>query len=225
VIEARQFEENGYVIVPPALEENACDALLTQITGASGTRAGTRNLLSKDWCQQLAHSLKQHRTIAKLLPLKPAAVQCTFFVKSPDKNWMVKFHQDLSIPVKEKINQPECTRWSEKEGTLFLQAPGSILRNLVAVRVHLDDCTSRNGSLRVVPGSHHLGHITEKEIAAERQRLGEVACAAKKGSVLLMRPLLLHASSKATVSSYRRVLHFLFGPSSLPFGLEWHQAI
>jgi hypothetical protein len=38
---------------------------------------------------------------------------------------------------------------------------------------------------------------------------------------MAMRPLLLHASSKATGSSRRRVLHFLFGPPALPFGLEW----
>jgi hypothetical protein len=40
-----------------------------------------------------------------------------------------------------------------------------------------------------------------------------------------MRPLLLHASSKASGSSLRRVLHFLFGPRDLPHGLRWQHAI
>lgn len=39
--------------------------------------------------------------------------------------------------------------------------------------------------------------------------------------VLLMRPLALHASSKATGSSRRRVLHFVYGPLALPYGLRW----
>jgi hypothetical protein len=43
--------------------------------------------------------------------------------------------------------------------------------------------------------------------------------------VLVMRPLLLHASSKATSLTPRRVLHFLFGPPSLPLGLEWQWAV
>lgn len=39
-----------------------------------------------------------------------------------------------------------------------------------------------------------------------------------------MRPLLLHASSKATGRSRRRVLHFVYGPAQLPSGLRWHEA-
>jgi hypothetical protein len=42
--------------------------------------------------------------------------------------------------------------------------------------------------------------------------------------VLVMRPLVLHASSKATGTSKRRVLHILFGPPELPYGLEWAYA-
>jgi hypothetical protein len=38
---------------------------------------------------------------------------------------------------------------------------------------------------------------------------------------MLMRPLLLHASSRASGASRRRVLHFVFGPRELPFGLAW----
>ena len=38
---------------------------------------------------------------------------------------------------------------------------------------------------------------------------------------MLMRPLLLHASSKTAGTSRRRVLHFLFGPRELAFGLVW----
>jgi hypothetical protein len=40
-----------------------------------------------------------------------------------------------------------------------------------------------------------------------------------------MRPLLLHASSKAINPNRRRVLHFLFGSASLPLGLEWDKVV
>jgi hypothetical protein len=42
---------------------------------------------------------------------------------------------------------------------------------------------------------------------------------------VLMRPLLLHASSKAQTPSRRRVVHILFGPRTLPHGLEWDHAV
>ena len=38
---------------------------------------------------------------------------------------------------------------------------------------------------------------------------------------MAMRPLVLHASHKVCVDRPRRVLHFVFGPSKLPFGLRW----
>jgi ectoine hydroxylase-related dioxygenase (phytanoyl-CoA dioxygenase family) len=143
------------------------------------------------------------------------------FDKSPTKNWVVAFHQDLSIPVRERITHPDCTGWSEKEGILFVQPPLSVLETLVAVRVHLDDCGTEAGALRVVPGSHRYGRLSESEARQQRRASGEVECVAKRGDALLMRPLLLHASSKATAPVRRRVLHLLFGPVDLPHGLRW----
>ncbi|WP_182990142.1 hypothetical protein [Massilia sp. Se16.2.3] len=40
-----------------------------------------------------------------------------------------------------------------------------------------------------------------------------------------MRPLVLHASSKASGTSLRRVLHIVFGPPALPYGLRWQQPV
>ena len=44
------------------------------------------------------------------------------------------------------------------------------------------------------------------------------------GAALVLRPLLLHASSKASGESRRRVLHFLFAPADPPNGLRWQHA-
>ena len=38
---------------------------------------------------------------------------------------------------------------------------------------------------------------------------------------MAMKPLLLHASSKAMGDGPRLVLHFVFGPPDLPEGLRW----
>jgi hypothetical protein len=153
------------------------------------------------------------------------AVQCTLFDKSPRANWLVALHQDLSIPVGDRVPHPELTGWSRKEGVLHVQPPASLLETLVAVRVHLDDSTADGGPLRVVPGSHRDGRFTESGASARRAERGETECLVGKGGVLLMRPLLLHASSKASRPSRRRVLHFLFGPAGLPYGLRWPDAV
>lgn len=130
-------------------------------------------------------------------------------------------HQDLSIPVRQRIESAHCAGWSKKEGQWFVQPPIEVLEQLVAIRIHLDASTPENGPLRIVPGSHRSGRL--KSIAEDSRRLaGEVPVLGARGAAIVMRPLLLHASSKAAAQALpRRVLHFVFGPRELPCGLEW----
>jgi hypothetical protein len=148
------------------------------------------------------------------------AVQCTLFDKSPTKNWLVALHQDSSIPVSSRVNSPERSGWSEKEGHLYVQPPVSVLERLVALRVHIANFPAENGALRLVPHSHLEGRIDPSQSEALRRRHSETVVPIAQGGVLLMRPLILHASSKATSLVPRRVLHFVFGPLKLPLGLE-----
>jgi hypothetical protein len=50
---------------------------------------------------------------------------------------------------------------------------------------------------------------------------GEIYVQVPRGGAMVMKPLLLHASSKASISGMRRVLHFVFGAAELPGGLRW----
>ena len=90
---------------------------------------------------------------------------------------------------------------------------------------HCGDCPAESGALRVVPKSHLEVRIDRARAEALRLEHGETVVPVGWGGVLVMRPLILHASSKATSLSQRRVLHFVFGPPSLPLGLEWRWAV
>jgi ectoine hydroxylase-related dioxygenase (phytanoyl-CoA dioxygenase family) len=106
-----------------------------------------------------------------------------------------------------------------------VQPPDGVLQQLLAVRVHIDDCGVENGPLRVVPGSHVHGRIASSSVGRLRDAVGEVPCLVKRGGALLFKPLVLHASSKAVSPRHRRVLHFLFGPSAIGYGLRWQHAV
>lgn len=218
------FAADGFEIVRDVFDDGECEAMIQQLVDLS-RRAGTRRLLDADWCQQVAQRLKQHPVIRERLPANAIAAQCTLFDKSTDRNWKVGWHQDVAIPVREKPEQAECCGWSIKEGVTFCQPADTVLAELVAIRVHLDDSSRENGPLRVVPGSHRQGRLIASAVSLSRTDTSEFACTAERGSALLMRPLLLHASSKAEIDAPRRVLHFLFGPPRLPNGLHWHQAV
>lgn len=73
--------------------------------------------------------------------------------------------------------------------------------------------------------SHRFGRISSAKASQLRDRLGEETVRVLKGRAMLMRPLLLHASSKVVSDAPRRVLHFVFGPRSLPEGLRWRAAV
>jgi Phytanoyl-CoA dioxygenase (PhyH) len=218
-----QFQRDGFAIVPDVLSATECDDIAAYTHSSMTERAGARSMLQHDWCALLAHGLRSNRLPTHLLASTWKAVQCTYFEKSAEHNWLVAVHQDLSIPVAEKVAHPDLRAWSFKEGAHFVQPPVCVLEWLVAVRLHLDACAASDGPLRIVPASHRSGVIAPDLAVAARAR--EVVCVAERGSALVMRPLALHASSKSAGSGLRRVLHFLFGPPELPFGLRWSHAI
>jgi len=71
----------------------------------------------------------------------------------------------------------------------------------------LDDSTSENGPLRVLPATHTSGVLTDDQIHELSEKVGEVQCLVRFGGVLAMRPLIVHASSKSRTEAPRRVLH------------------
>ena len=214
----------GWLRVPSGLSRATLDALPADATLDAGD-AGSRNLLAQAWCSDLVAPLRARLQALGLLPDDAVAVQCTLFRKTPDCNWKVPYHQDLSIPVAERIADATLSGWSVKEDSHYVQAPAGLLDVLVAVRLHLDACGDDEGVLRVVPGSHLRGRLGSEEIAAIDKQQDEVVCTADVGDLLLMRPLLLHASSKAERPSGRRVLHFLFAPRQPGCGLHWRIAV
>jgi ectoine hydroxylase-related dioxygenase (phytanoyl-CoA dioxygenase family) len=88
----------------------------------------------------------------------------TLFDKSPTSNWLVVWHQDTALPLRERKALAGWGPWSVKEGVNYAHAPASALRQVLALRVHLDDSTEHNGPLRVLPGTHTRGVLSDEEI-------------------------------------------------------------
>jgi len=213
----------GFRLLPSLLESQQRQALISELATLPPGAAGQRELLDQAWCRALAQWLLVLPQLRDALPADAVAVQCTLFEKSPERNWLVTPHQDLAIPVAKRVEHPGLSGWSVKGGRHFVLAPAELLAQMLAVRLHLDDATEADGGLRFVPGSHLGGVLGDDAALAWRDRVGEVPANALAGDALLMRPLVLHASSKALKpNGRRRVLHFLFGPADPPHGLQWH---
>ncbi len=222
---ADAFRRDGFVIVPDAVDPAAVDALLAAIQPvAAGTRGGVRHLLRDvPAVRELARSAPVRAVAEAALGPGAFAVRGILFDKTPDANWKVVWHQDLTIAVRERRPVEGFGPWSEKEGVPHVQPPAELLARMVAVRVHLDDCTETNGPVRVIPGSHRDGRLAPDDIDRWRGAGPEVVCTVPRGGILAFYSLLLHASSPAQVPAHRRVVHLEFAADPLPGGLEWYE--
>ncbi|OOG63909.1 hypothetical protein B0E46_08185 [Rhodanobacter sp. B04] len=213
------FDRQGFAILPSVISEAECDRLVSAVEGADKAIAGSRRLLGVESLAHAAESIRSHPVISQFLAARSRAVQCTLFSKGLMTNWSVSPHQDLCIPVQQRVETPGWSGWSVKEGITFVQPPVHILEQLVAVRLQLDTHSSETGPLEVVPGTHLLGRLGNAEILEHASR-GKYRCVVPRCGAVVMRPLIVHSSGKSVMDRRRRILHFLFGPP-LPIGLGW----
>jgi ectoine hydroxylase-related dioxygenase (phytanoyl-CoA dioxygenase family) len=145
---------------------------------------------------------------------KAIPFRATLFDKSMRANWLVVWHQDTALPLRERLDDPAWGPWSTKSGVLYAHAPAAALESVVALRVSLDDSTESNGPLRVLPHSHDHGVLTDAEIGRWAAETTAVDCVTPAGGIVAMRPLTLHASSKSIDGRPRRVLHIEYAATS-----------
>lgn len=224
----RELEENGFVILREQLGFEVVDALIKDLDSAfiRGDKrgAGMRDLLNRvSSVRELADSELLRAIVEQVLGDGVRTVRGIYFDKQRDANWKVAWHQDLTIAVKERIEVRGFNAWSLKGGIQHVQPPVSILEHMISVRVHLDDADETNGCLRVIPGSHLQGRLSTEQINNLRSEVGSVSCVVKKGDVMVMRPLLLHASSISKRPAHRRVVHLEYCATDLPGGLKWFE--
>jgi ectoine hydroxylase-related dioxygenase (phytanoyl-CoA dioxygenase family) len=225
-----RLKADGFGIVPSILDGAQIERLLAElaapIPGPSlRTRGGLfaiRNLLEAvPAVNRLARSKAVRDVVMPILGPRAIPVQAMLFDKTPSANWLVPWHQDLTIAVRQRMDVDGFGPWSVKGGVPHVQPPAAILEAMLAVRIHLDPCSDANGALRVLPGTHRLGRLPDEQITAFAESVRPVICAAAAGDAVLMRPLLLHASSASDRPEHRRVIHIEFAAGPLPPPLEW----
>lgn len=220
------LEGDGYALADIVLAAHQCEHIASSLPALTAAgRGGIRDLISHPTIVKLLLHERLGSCLWKVIGRDLVAVNVTLFDKSPAANWRVQWHQDRIISVKEQLEVGGYGLWRTKNGTVRVEPPEEVLAQMVAVRIHLDECATENGPLRVIPGSHAYGKLKTESIA-EIVAAGPIAeLTAPQGSLILMRPLLLHASSPSASTAHRRVLHIEFAPREAISPLEWHNAL
>ncbi|GEM55046.1 phytanoyl-CoA dioxygenase [Flavobacterium branchiophilum] len=144
-----------------------------------------------------------------------------YFDKPPLSNWFVANHQDIIISVDQKQDAEGFKNWTIKQNQFGVQPPTNILEQNFTIRIHLDHTTAHNGALKVMKKSHLKGIQKVENIACYDTEICEVG----QGGLLLMKPLLFHASDKTKNESRRRVIHLEFSNQLLPKNLNWNEQL
>lgn len=219
------LETSGCTFADLQLSPAQCDQIASTIPPVSSGRGGIRHLLSHPTVLRLLLRRQLGEYLCSVTGRELVAVKATFFDKSLDANWRAQWHQDRSVSVRERADVPGYGPWNTKAGYVRVDAPATVLGQMIAARIYLDACGPANGPLHVIPGSHRLGKVREEHIAAIVKQSQRAEICAQRGMIFVMRPLLLHSSIPSLVAEHRRVLHIEFAPRESISPLSWETAI
>ena len=231
-IHKQQIEQEGFAIIDDVFSNDEIETIIEQINQAdnsgpafrkTGDLFAIRQFLKEiPAVQSLVFTGRLNTIIEAIFGAGYFVVKSIYFDKPEHSNWFVAWHQDLTISVDKKIAAAGFGPWTVKQNQFAVQPPLEILEHNFTVRIHLDNTDKNNGALKVVPGSHLKGVYRPETIDWSTET--ESICEVPKGGIMVMRPLLLHASNRTTNHNRRRVIHIEFSNSVLPHGLKWSEA-
>jgi len=231
-----EINSEGFAIINNIYSENEIEKLISLIENV--TENSNENATFRK-SQDLFAIRQFHKEIPETLPFifnqnlesiiesnfgKGYFITKSIYFDKPEKsNWFVAYHQDLTISVDKKAEIENFENWTTKQNQFAVQPPKEILENNFTIRIHIDKTTKDNGALKVINNSHSKGILRIENLDFENEK--ETICEVEKGGIMIMKPLLFHASNKTTNNERRRVIHIEFSNKQLPDGLEWSEKV
>lgn len=229
VLHKEEISQSGYSVINGVFSADAVKSIANTIASVDKSNGNFRQSQSlfaiRQFFKEVPGAIGTIFTktfidiIAKLLGNNYFVVKSIYFDKPEGSNWFVAYHQDLTISVKNRIETEGFGAWSVKQDQFAVQPPLDYLENIVTIRIHLDDTDEGNGALKVIPGSYKKGIYRPETIDWHTE--SEAICAVPAGGIMVMKPLLLHASGRSTNQKKRRVIHIELSNKNLPDELKW----
>ena len=228
-----EITENGFTTVDNIYSDQEIEQILLTIDQADKTKATFRKSAAFFAIRQFLKEIPEtthlvfndnlKNIVRQLFGDNYFVVKSIYFDKPETSNWYVSYHQDLTISVDKKIELKNFGPWTTKQNQFAVQPPLNIMENIYTIRIHLDDTDENNGALRIIPKSH-LKKIYRPE-TIDWTTETETTCSVRKGGIMIMKPLILHSSSRTSNNKKRRVIHIEFSDQELPTELKWAERL
>ncbi|WP_198293537.1 phytanoyl-CoA dioxygenase family protein [Algoriphagus resistens] len=196
--------ENGFTTVDNIYSDKEIEQILITIDQADNDKETFRKSADLFAIRQFLKEIPETKNLVFNDNLKNVVrqlfgdnyfvVKSIYFDKPETSNWYVSYHQDLTISVDKKVELENFGPWTTKQNQFAVQPPIEILENIYTIRIHLDDTDENNGALRVIPKSHSKKIYRPETIDWTRET--ESTCKVGKGGIMIMKPLILHSSSR-----------------------------
>ena len=229
----QELEDSGFTVLSNIYTATEIDQILSAINEADTSNSTFRKSKDLFAIRQFLKEIPEARELIFNSNLKSIIenicgsnyflVKSIYFDKPAQSNWFVAYHQDLTISVDKRIELENYGPWTVKQNQFAVQPPIEVLQNIFTIRIHLDNTDENNGALKVVPSSHQKGIYRPETINWDIET--EISCDVLKGGVMIMKPLLLHSSSRTTNNEKRRVIHLEFSNMELPEELKWAERL
>lgn len=229
-----EINSKGFAIIDKVYSENEINKIISEIekvteneTANSTFRKSEDLFAIRQFHKEIPKTIsfifnQKLREIIKLNFGENYFITKSIYFDKPEKsNWFVGYHQDLTISVNKKVEIENYENWTIKQDQFAVQPPKEILEQNFTIRIHIDKTTKENGALKVLNKSHEKGIVRTENIEVEKEI--ETICEVGKGGIMIMKPLLFHASNKTTNNQRRRVIHIEFSNQKLPNELEWSE--
>lgn len=232
-IHKKELSENGFTVINNVFSKEEIAAIISIIEKADSTKSTFRKTADlfaiRQFLKEVPETLPYifnyslRSIINQIFGKGYFVVKSIYFDKPPHSNWFVAYHQDLTVSVDKKVDIADFGPWTVKQNQYAVQPSLTILEANFTIRIHLDYTDENNGALKVLPGSHRKGIYRTETI--DWQKETELSCNVAEGGIMLMKPLLLHASGRSTNNNKRRVIHVEFSNQSLPEPLHWSEKL
>lgn len=206
-----EINSKGFTIINDIYSENEIGKLISLIENSTENKSKNATFRKS---QDLFAIRQFHKEIPETLPYifnenlkgivesnfgKGYFITKSIYFDKPEKsNWFVAYHQDLTISVNKKTETANFENWTVKQNQFAVQPPKEILEDNFTIRIHLDKTTKDNGALKVINNSHSKGILRIENMDFEKEK--ETMCEVEKGGIMIMKPLLFHASNKIPIT-------------------------